>query len=426
MMKSKGWALAIIFCVFLYFCFSSLNAIAQSKSTQRSADIVIQRNNPYRRSNSTLLTSVLAHIKSGYVANRTPTFDTPPLLVLFSCRQPNACGSFEERLMSLTTAYVFALVWDGAAFGIDMDAPVKFDWYFEMTLGSMSMNEGQIEFYLDNDAIADQSTLLDIDSMSTEELQSTDFMAKYRQENVKILRCGKWDTWTALLDNPSVWRHRDKYQLQKLNPSEVFWVVHQILFRKPSSWLEGHLASYRDLMGGSMYTDPIQKPPVPDDSVQHRWMRVGIHLKTSIQEDIDCVAARAAFVCRGAQVMGKECHVFLSAPSQDIIQALQKAIQKRSQKDRRTIIHAVSESYEFIPAASMIQSPSVQLSEEQRVKLMYARPIMDWTILSRMDYLIGGHGDLFLKTAAAAAQVETGLYQVGSDEECKIEPMTSW
>ncbi|KAI9275520.1 hypothetical protein BDA99DRAFT_495683 [Phascolomyces articulosus] len=426
-MRSKGWVFTIIFIFFLYLSFSSLNSIARSKSQRPNTDIIIQRKNPYRRSNSTLLTSVLAHIQSGYVANRTPDFDTPPLLVLYSCRKANACGTFEERLLSMTTAYLFALVWDGAAFGIDMDAPTKFDWYYEMTLGYMSLNEGQVNFYLDKAEKEDPSSILDLDKMSAKELETTDFMTQYRSDNVKILRCGQWENWKALLNNPSVWRYRDKYQLQHLTPPEIFYIVHQILFRKPSHWLAGHLGPYLDLMGGEMYRDPIQKKPTPNESIWNRWMRIGIHMTSdSTQEEMDCVASRAATVCRSAQVMGKECHVFLSAPSQDIIQALQKSIQARSQKERPTIIHAVSESYEFTPASTMDEAGPVDPSDEQRVKLIYARSIMDWTILSRMDYLIGGYGDLYLKTAAAGAQVETGVFEYNKEGDCEVVPMEEW
>ncbi|KAI7854985.1 hypothetical protein BDC45DRAFT_568775 [Circinella umbellata] len=397
------------------------------RSRRPNNDIVIQRNNPYRQLNNTLLASVLAHIQSGYVSNRTPDFDTPPLLVLYSCRKPNQCGTFEERLLSMTTAYLFALLWDGAAFGIDMDAPVKFDWYYQTTLGYMSMNEGQVNYYLDKAEKNDPSSILDLDTMSAQELESTNFMTQYRNDNVKILRCGQWENWKALLKNPSVWRYRDKYQLQKLTQSQVFYIVHQILFRKPSDWLASHLGPYRDLMGGEMYRDPIKRRPIPYDSVIHRWMRVGIHMPSdSTQVELDCVASKAAMVCRSAQIMGKECHVFLSAPSQDIIQDLQKSIQKRSQKERRTIIHAVSESYEFTPATAMAEADVVDPSDEQRVKLVYAREIMDWTILSRMDYLIGSHGDLFLKTASAAAQVETGVFEYNKDGECEVVVMKDW
>ncbi|KAI8149042.1 hypothetical protein BJV82DRAFT_590448 [Fennellomyces sp. T-0311] len=422
MMRSKGWLLAIIFVLFLYFCFSSINAIARSRSPRHNNDIVVQPNNPYRRLNTTLLTSALAHILAGYVANRTPDIDTPPLLVLYSCKQGNACGSLEERLTGITSAYVFSMLWDGAAFSVDMDAPFKFDWYFQSNPWYMSLRPGQVNRYLDD---TDPAAILDVDTMTADELSTVNFMDKYRAEGVRILRCGRWDSWQSLLSNPSVKRYRDKYQLQQLSKSEGFWLVQQMLFRRPSDWLISHLASYKDLMGGELYYDPIVQRPLQSDNVLYRWLRVGVHLATSLDDEVDCIAGKVAYVCSRAQVMGKECHVFLSAPSKDIIHVLQNAIRKRGRNYPRFVIHAVSESYEFTPDSSMTAG-SFPESDEQRAKMLYARPIMDWIILSRMDYLIGSYGDQFLQVAGWAAQVQTDLYYSGAGEECKIESMDTW
>lgn len=435
-MRSRGWVLAIVFIVFLYLSFSSLNSVAKSRSPRPRNDLIVRRENPFKRLNTTLLTSVLAHVQVGYVANRTPDFDTPPLLVLYSCHQGGGhCGSLEQRLEGITSAYLFGMLWDGAAVGIDMSAPVKFDWFFEASPRYMVMNPGQIQFYKER---ADPSTVRTQHAMLQHDLATKDYVNEYRSQNVRVLQCGNWDAWPAMQENPFMKRLRDKYRLEQLQPSEGFWVAHQLLFSKPNDWLSGHLTPYLDLLGGHMHRDPLdvlaQPPENDNDSILARWIRIGVRV-TEDNVDYACIATRVASVCSKAQVMGKECHVFISASSQDIIEQLRSAIIQHKRKNRPVIVHAVAESYEFTPSSAFSDSQddaTLDPSDEPRLKLKYARPVMDWILLSRMDYLVGIHGDDFLKTSAWAAQVETDLYYhpdpstTTQEDQCKIVPMTTW
>lgn len=420
-MRLKGWALALISVALLYFSFSSLKSIAfKSKQSLAHSEIVVVRENPYRRLNTTLLTSVLAHIRVGYVANRTPDIDTPPLLVVYNCRHDECGPSLEGWLMSITSAYIFSMLWDGSAFAVDMESPVKLEWYFETDPKHMSMTPGQVEFYSSQ---ADPSTVLRLDQMPAHELSTTDFMARYRSDNVKIMSCSRWDPWWHVLNNPSMKHLRDKYRLGQLTHSEGFWVVSRLLFNKPSEWLAGHLEPYRDLMGGQLYVDPLSTQAKKPSWIQERWMRIGVRITNDDNGIIECIAGRAANVCNRAQVMGKECHVFLSATLPETIDALQRTISERWQKinnHRPLMLHAVANSYQFKT------SPVEEEDDELRRKLMYVRPVMDWLILSRMDFLLGTEGDAFLRTAAWAAQVETELYYDDEDDACHLEPMTDW
>ncbi|KAI9315738.1 hypothetical protein BX666DRAFT_2028622 [Dichotomocladium elegans] len=419
-MRSNGWVLAVILVIFLYFSFSSLNSITSSKGRQQRNDLVIERRNPFQRLNSTLLTSVLAHIRVGYMANRTPDFDTPPLLVLYSCKENNSCGSLEERLLGITSAYMFSMLWDGAAVGIDMDTPIKFDWFFETSPSYMCMNPGQVKFYLER---ADPATIRRAESMH--DLQTTDFVSEYTSQNIHILEAGNWAPWWTLRENAHMKVLRDKYQLEKLERSEGFWIASQLLFSKPSEWLADRLSPYQNIMGGGeMYVDPLHKRPTMEGSIRERWTRVGVRMTSA--EGADCIAARAAFVCSRAKLLGKQCHLFLSGSSPEVIEALRSAIAKRNKDEQPMVIHAVAEHYEFTPLSMMTGDPVLTESDEKRTKLLYARSIMDWVILSRMDYLIGTSGDDYLKTAAWAAQVQTDLYFPDNVRKCLINAMEDW
>lgn len=419
-MRPKGWALVFICCILLYLFFSSFHSVVNSKlSISSDSDIIVQKANPYRRSNHPLLISALAHVLASYVANRTPDFDTPPLLVLYTCKHDSQCGPLEERLASIVNGYLFSALYENgaAAFAVDMDTPVKFEWFFEPTPSYMSMHMGQADFYSSR---ADPATIKTVDSISASELSNVNFADNFRENNVRILRYSHLDSWKYMQQNPSLQRHMDQYRLGDLSVSEGFWLASRLLFHKPSGWLSNHLIPYRDLMGGTLYADPLGRFESP---VLDRWMRIGIHVTDSTSAR--CLASRVASVCSRTQVMGKKCHVFLSAPSSDMIETMRAAIGKHRQKDRPIVLHAVADGYDFAP--SQHQELSLLESEEQHLKMAYARLYMDWIILSRMDYLLGSHGDEYLKTAAWAAQVQTDLvYPNDQDDECRIESLQDW
>ncbi|KAF7724396.1 hypothetical protein EC973_001122 [Apophysomyces ossiformis] len=391
----------------------------------------VRQGNPFSRldlKRQRLLTSVLAHIRTGYVANRTPPYDTPPLLVLYSCNNTESrCGPLHDRLLSVTSAYFFSMLWDGAAFAFDMRVPVKFEWYFEPIPGYMSMTTDHADLYLGR---ADAATIRRVDHMEFTALATEDYRTQLKADNIRILQTSRWDNWMAMRNNPSMSRSRDKYQLNHLSSkSEWFWVASRLLFAKPSSWLAKHLTPYRNLMGGYVvwseslsFMDPANMitPAISD------WFRIGIHM---IQKDsAECLASRIASLCSTAEDLGKECHIFLSSTSRESLDRLRKAISLPELKDHHRIqVHTVAEHYDFSElntAPKSSNSAWTLMSAEDRLKSTYARIFMDWMILSRMDYLVGQEGDDFLKTAAWAAQVRTDLLHLSSN--CQFQAMEDW
>ncbi|ORY97847.1 hypothetical protein BCR43DRAFT_490459, partial [Syncephalastrum racemosum] len=369
-MRLKGWIAATLFVIVLYVSFTLLNMLARAGSPSGSnyrSDIVTVRNNPFRRLNTTrlaVLTSVLAHIQSSYVANRTPDFDTPPLLAVYHCQE---CGPIEHQFTQLTNAYMFALLGHSTAFATD--TAIQHTWFFEAHPAYMSMTPDQARFYRER-AAAD--AIVDLPSITPTELETSNIRGRRG-----ILQSGAWANYTHMLPNPSVVGERDMYQLTQLSTSEVFWVVHQLLFSRPSPWLSAHLEPYRDLMGGVIHQDPLSFKAT---DIQQLWTRVGVHLPLSATEKaIDAIATRAVSICNRASVMGKACHIFVATESRNDQSHLHDAIRTHARMiPKKPVVHAIAEGYPY---------PSSPANSD--VKLNLARSYMSWTLLSRMDALVG-------------------------------------
>ncbi|KAG0178444.1 hypothetical protein DFQ28_004446 [Apophysomyces sp. BC1034] len=435
MPRSKSWAVAAAVVIALYFLFGLFGPDQSLKQAPSSSVHIkdakpVRFDNPFSRltaARQRLLTSVLAHIRTGYVANRTPPDDTPPLLVLYSCASNETkCGTLPERLLSVTSAYFFSMLWNGAAFAFDMRVPVKFEWYFEAVPTYMAMTTVHADIYLKR---ADATTILKTDHMKSTALATEDYMKRFQAEKVKILQTEHWDNWMAMRDNPSMSRYRDKYQLNELTaPSDWFWVASRLLFTKPSEWFASHLAPYRNLMGGHIvWSESLSSmnPASMITPIASGWFRIGVH--ATQESDEECLALRAANLCVKADKLGKECHIFFSAESRKSLDRLRKALSHyRQENDRQIEVHAVADRYGFSDLNDSPKTPgrgSIFMSDEERLKLIYVRTFMDWVILSRMDYLVGQKGDEFLKTAAWSAQVGTDLC---SPLTCKFQPMEEW
>ncbi|KAI8365292.1 uncharacterized protein BYT42DRAFT_589481 [Radiomyces spectabilis] len=436
-LRSKGWILAIVVFIFLYL-FTSFRHTSPSPSkthdtTSSEPPQVPPIDRRFRRINKSRqaqLTSALAHIRTGYVANRTPDYDTPPLLVLYRCTDDAAqCGSFQDRLLSIASAYFFAMFWDGAAFACHMRSPVRFDWYFESLPSYMSMNTDQANFYLER---ADPASILTVPTMQREAFAKDNFVDTYRSQNVRIVQSSHWEDWSNMQKNPSMQKQRDKYQLGRLaTQSEWFWIVSQLLFSNPTSWLAKQLEPHRDLMGGYIHASESLSPYDPGKEVAphiRHWLRVGVRATSGSDE---CMVSHAINVCDQAVAWNKECHIFLSAPSSDELKRLQSLVNRyEAKKTYRVIVHTVSQDYEFYDLHESLETRTSNAlsfieSKEARVKQAYARTFMDWLILTRMDYLIGEEQDMYIKTAAWAAQVHTDLSSVTHDD-CRISAMKDW
>jgi hypothetical protein len=368
-----------------------------------------------------LLTSSVAHVRNGYVANRTPDIDTPPLLIL-----PNTSKqSLQHQLIHITNAYFFSMLIDGSAFAYDTTWPVRFEWYFEPTPGYMAMNSHQAQFYLDRTSAESVHS----QSPSAAELSSRSFRDNYKARNIQIVRTEKdWGTepvWSELKKNPSMGGAGGKYRLNHLEQkSDWFWVASRLLFSRPSGWFQTQLEPYKELLGGKLQLGEGLSYFDPENSLSPeiltRWFRIGVRFVGN-SEDASCMASHIADKCQ----QDRACHVFISAPDRERFQLIRSAMTKYL-GPYRISVHAVAEGYAF---ASFDQSMKVDDdynpfdSDENRLKMNYARSFMDWLILSRMDYLVGQENDLFITTAAWAAQVQTDLKRSGS---WHLEAMEDW
>ncbi|KAI8984214.1 hypothetical protein BDF20DRAFT_858647 [Mycotypha africana] len=252
-----------------------------------------------------ILTSALAHIRLGYVANRTPYYDTPPLLLLYSCKDDendnehidkqkmsdanhekkndnsNHCGTLEQRLISIANSYYFSMLQQGSAFAFDMTSPVRLEWFFESSPNYMSMNVDQAKLYLSK--VSTTTKVLEEDSSSNnnnrkvksamedyleavnqEQLEQRNFLQEYTVKGVTILHTNTdtWSSvsspssvvpqWMSMTRNPSMKALRDKYRLNHLPQpqSDAFWIISRLLFSKPTPAMRELLTPYYDLMGG--------------------------------------------------------------------------------------------------------------------------------------------------------------------------------
>lgn len=432
--KLKGWVIAcILTLVFLFFV--SRNSFIAPKQTNvvLTTSAIAAVGEAYNRlsaSHQQLLNSALAHIRLGYVANRTPDVSTPPLLVLYSAhQQQQEQKSLDERLVDITSSYYFSMLQPGSAFAYDMTWPVKMEWYFEPAPIYMAMNTHQAQFYK-NEAQPHQIEFHP-HQFTEDELLETPFMEHFAERGIKIISTtdssGSSSTpmWMTLRENPSMQGARDKYRLNHLTQkSDWFWLTSRLLFSKPSGgWFAQQLEPYRDLMGGRLdysesYSplDPHARKVTPEFiATKQQWLRVGLRLGDvdTTAKEIHALTAHIARLCQPPQ-QSIHCHVFISAPNRNLLQAARSSMTKH-----KMAVHAIAEGYPF---ADLNDDDGSEKVDETTLKKKYARTFMDWMILSRMDYLVGQQNDGFLKTAAWAAQVQTDV----SIENSRIIPMSDW
>jgi hypothetical protein len=447
-LKPKWIVLLITFILFLFYIYhdaTTTNATAQdddasSTSLQTSSSSFSQLHllkqpvgHSYNRLSTThqnLLNSALAHIKLGYVANRTPHYSTPPLLILYSFHQ-QANSPLDQRLVDITNTYYFSMMQPGSAFAYDMTWPVKLEWFFQATPGYMVMNSDQASFY--KEKIQPHEIQYQLSPLSG--LSNKDFAQELKGK--QILSTTHWPStgFLEMAQNPTLKALRDKYRLNHLQQkSDWFWLVSRLLFSRGTDWLNQQLDAYKDIMGGKLeYSESFnsQDPNayrVTPEFAAKQWLRIGLRISdSSTEEEITCLVNHInTNICSKATTAGSSgsCHVFISAPTRALLKLTRNVISK--QKDKMAV-HAVAEGFGFADLNQDSENSldhSIFDTDEERLKRDYARVFMDWIILSRMDYLIGKNGDGFLKTAAWAAQVQTDLLSVESG--CRITAMTDW
>jgi hypothetical protein len=439
--KLKSWAgLVTLFLISVYLI-SIWNTtplpkrLKQQSQFQQTALVANNNNNKERRTfdrllpaHQQLLNSALAHIRLGYVANKTPPYSTPPLLILYSCKKSNSqCGTLDKRMLDIANHYYFSMLQPGSAFAYDMTVPVKFEWFFESSPGYMAMNSDQAKYYLGR--IERPSQIKHEKTLPRLALRKRNFSEHYQSKDITIVSTGTWQgNYMDLQYNPSMKPLLDQFRLNHLdqNKSYWFWIVSRLLFSRPSASLREYLEPYRDLMGGKVDISESLSPFDPANSRVTRefaakgWLRIGLRVTNEIY--VNCLAAHVARVCQQQQGSTTSCHVFVSVPNRDL---LNRVRQELNRQNGVMAVHAVAEGYGFADlnqASEHSFDHSIFDTNEDRLKRDYARTFMDWMILSRMDYLIGEYGDGFLKTTAWAAQVHTDL----SNRSCQITPMTDW
>lgn len=434
-LKSKGWISLILLSTLSLYLMLTWNKHIPAKRVKEqpqfqqtpfsnSISTVVESNSRLDSKHQQLLSSALAHIRLGYVANRTPHYSTPPLLVLYSCKtKAYPCGSLSDRLISITNHYYFSMLQQGSAFAYDMTLPVRFEWFFEPLPGYMSMNVDQANYYLNQE----QKKIKQEPLLSKKDLVLRRFLEEYQEQGVTIVNTTVWKgDWIEFKKNPSMQALRDKYRLNHLpQKSDWFWIVSQLLFSQPTPELKSFLAPYQEIMGGKIDKSTSLSPLDPDSQAttaefrSKGWFRIGLRLAHYKEEDMDCIVRHIVQVCQ-ATTQDRSCHVFLSTSDRTLF--------NRARKELSAVVsvHAVAERYGF---ADLNESPEShgQLglfeSEGSRLKKDYARVFMDWLILTKMDYLIGQENDDYIKTVAWAAQVQTDLID---ERQCKIRPMTDW
>lgn len=409
---------------------ASLPSILSTSTSQQLQLLKAPMGHTFNRlttSHQQLLNSALAHIRLGYVANRTPHYSTPPLLVLYSFHQ-QASTTLDERLMDITNAYYFSMLQPGSAFAYDMTWPVKWEWFFQPTPGYMAMNSDQAQFY------KDKIQPHEIQYQLSQPLQGLDnYSFEIELKGTLILSTTHWPA-AAYLDmakNPSMKALRDKYRLNHLTQkSDWFWLTSRLLFSRGTDWLNQQLEPYREIMGGKLEYSESLSPYDPNsykvttEFASKQWFRIGWRVANETNEQqmacyVDHISNK---VCNKATTAGGRCHVFVSAPSRPLLKLARKVLSKQ----KNLAVHAVAEGFGFADLHQESENSldhSIFDTDEDRLKRDYARTFMDWMILSRMDYLIGKTNDGFLKTAAWAAQVQT---DVNEGVTCRIVPMSDW
>jgi hypothetical protein len=441
-LKNKSSLYVAVFLCSAIFFLSALLPSPSSSSSKDSTTLANQQQdqrhvnsvNEYSRmkdeNKRRLLYSALGHIRIGYVANRTPDVDTPPLLVMYSCKSTlMPCGGWGKRLLDIAHGYYFSMLVDGTAFTVDMSDPTPFQSYFEAVPGYMALQPSQAYYYIDQLDKKNENDKVRNMTMQTMTLDpATNYVDHYKQQPVRILQTTQWpldSISTALQTSPSMKQLRDQYRLNEVTDvSQWFWLVNRLLFN-PSDWLASQLAPHRLLMGGSISLGDslswMDSRNQIDATVAASWFRIGLRLPEN--DDSDETKCWMDHVERLCALSSKQCHLFVSAPTSRLLHHVK-------QYPATTIhtIHAVADSFAFTTIGhSPVDATKKPLfeSEDQYLKSAFARPVMDWVILTRMDYLVGPQADDFIKTAAWAAQVQTDLL-MDDTASCQFKPMVDW
>ncbi|CAO3652876.1 unnamed protein product [Cunninghamella blakesleeana] len=427
-----------------------------------------------------LLYSALGHMKIGYVTNCTPDIDTPPLTIMYSCKSDlMGCGSFGTRMMNIIQSYYFAMFLDGTAYTIDMDYPLDFHHYFEAKPGNMALLPQQIYKYIDeldkkgNHLLNNtMQTMSFINNDDNNDIITTTKNKKYRDyyldQKIAIIQVNQWDTmntWHGLQTIEDFKPLRDKYRLNHLTEkSEWVWLIHRLLFH-PTEWLMNQLQPYRLLMGGQIgfgdslsLKDPQQQL---DPNVITSWFRIGLYLdlptssssynnnnninnngknhpylneEEEIKNGKQMISCWMGYIQRLCEIektkRNKSCHVFIASKSSFYLDQFRYQFQQRKYTLQPLMtIHHLDDSYPFMdldqPLTDIASSKkSLFETDEHTLKFTYARSIMDWLILSKMDYLLGPEQNDFIKLAAWSAQVQTDL--LSNIHSCKTNLFRDW
>ncbi|KAL0088560.1 hypothetical protein F4703DRAFT_1735233 [Phycomyces blakesleeanus] len=397
--RSKGWVfpllsvLAVIYFV-LFFSSSPIpeNTILETPPPPHPLSRLTQE----RRA---LLASVLAHIRIGYVANRTPDTDTPPLVVIYRCKETKC--EFALNLKAISTAYLFAMLQEGAAMGFLMgNIPLQWEWYFEPVPRYMALSTQQTSMYRER---ANPETIYSME-ISTQVLANTDFASQFRSKQVRILEATHWGRWTALKTSQWMKPMRGKYRIDELSESEWFWVASRLLFN-PTDWLLEQLKPFEMLLGGHLrWSDSLalHDPTSYIAPSVSRWLRIGLRGDSILKS---CLVQQIESLC--GNIPKNMCHVFVSSSTAGDLHDLLKTLKAYA------TVYVLPDAFGF----------SSSTNGDQR--MLYVRPFLEWTILSRMDRLLGPLNDEFFQSSAWAAQVHTDLVSV-NHMGCHFKVLESW
>lgn len=334
------------------------------------------------------LNRVIAHLRTKYVPNRTPYEDAPPLMVLYSC---NAlpCGPWAKRLKDITTAFYLAVSLDGTAYAVDMTAPIRLEWYFDTDPAGSVMTTDQAHHYLKLHGKSKTGVAID-GSLNHETLANVDLNSKYRSSDIRVLQTRNLGNWMELTKNPILSKNLKSYDLQTLSEDEWFAIARRFLFAKPSEWFRGLLEPYRNIMGGRVDSPrslSLNDPETLPTTEEQTTFRIGVHITD--KKHAECFAKQSERICE-SHAGDRKCYLFISSANAEATQALRVAA------GAKLTVRDVDSSYPYVD----LDDPYT--GNENNSKIWYARVIMEWTILTRMDYLIGS--DEFTETAAWVAQ----------------------
>jgi len=333
-------------------------------------------------------------------------------MILYSCNKL-PCGTWVERIKDITSAFFLGVSLDGTAYAVDMTEPVRLEWYFDVDPVGSAMTTDQAHHYLDLHGKAKTAIAID-GSLDNTTLANQDLKTLYKESGKRIVQTQRLGDWAHIARNPILSANLKSYDIQTLSYQEWFAVARRFLFAKPSSWFKQVLEPYRSIMGGRIepprslsLNDPDSRPTQEERTLY----RIGIHITDPSQAS--CLAKHAHRVCE-SHAGDRKCYLFVSASHAEAMHAMRTAA-----GDKLTI-RTVDSSYEY---GDLDEAYS---GNEGNAKVRYARVIMDWTILTRMDHLIGAND--FTETAAWAAQapLEKIKKEETSGTKCQAETIAHW